>query len=420
MRLVVKYNLYSVSVMILVFIISSFSAYFLIKSALTKELDISIIRVQTRIEAYIAKNHKLPVLNSFDDETVTFEATNKKIAAPYFTTVQKYIREQNKLHISRRLSFETNVNNQNYLISITSPLEGTRHMLIALSNITLVTIFILICSVLLINRIIMGKLWRPFYTAINQLHGFSISKPHELTFPETDIKEFNFLIENLKINTAKSVESYQILKEFTENASHEIQTPLAITRSKLDLLIQDDGLSSQQSEHLIIAYQALRRLSRLNQSLLLIAKIDNLQFHQRSPIDLKNKLEYKIKEFTELWASKNIALKTDLSDSHIDASPELIDIMLSNLLSNSCKHNFIAGSTNIELKLGNLKIANTGNGQPLNNQKIFTRFYKESHDPGNNGLGLSIIKKICDQSGITPFYNFSPDNNEHIFILTWQ
>lgn len=88
MRLVVKYNLYSVSVMILVFIISSFSAYFLIKSALTKELDISIIRVQTRIEAYIAKNHKLPVLNSFDDETVTFEATNKKIAAPYFTTVQ--------------------------------------------------------------------------------------------------------------------------------------------------------------------------------------------------------------------------------------------------------------------------------------------------------------------------------------------
>ncbi len=88
----------------------------------------------------------------------------------------------------------------------------------------------------------MGKLWRPFYSSLNQLRGFNISNPHQLNFPETNIKEFNLLIENLKTNTEKSVESYQILKEFTENASHELQTPLAITRSKTrSLLIQDDG-----------------------------------------------------------------------------------------------------------------------------------------------------------------------------------
>jgi signal transduction histidine kinase len=405
--------------MILVFIISSVGAYFLIKSALTKELDISLLRVKDRIQTYIDRNHALPVLNSFDDETVSFQPINKKNAEISFTTVQKYIKEQHKFHISRRLSYHTSVNNQNYFITITSPLEGTRHMLIALFNITLATIFILISCVLLINRIIMGKLWHPFYASINQLHGFNISKPHQLNFPQTNIKEFNFLIENLKINTAKSVESYQILKEFTENASHEIQTPLAITQSKLDLLIQDDGLSSEQSEHLVIAYQALKRLSKLNQSLLLIAKIDNLQFHKKSPIDLKNKLEYKIKEFGELWASKSIEIKVDLSDAYIDASPELMDIMLNNLLSNSCKHNFICGSTNIELKHGNLKVINTGQKQSLNTQKVFTRFYKESHDPANNGLGLSIVKKICDQSGITPVYNFSADKDEHIFTLIW-
>src|ERR1700744_604419 len=419
MRLIGKYNLYSVSVMLLVFVISSVASYFLIKQALTKELDVSLLRVKSRIQTYIDKNHTLPVLNSFDDETVTFEATSKKNIEPYFTTVQKFIKEQNKLHISRRLTYVIYVNNQNYLVSITSPLEGTRHMSIAISKITLVTIFILISSVLLINRVIMGKLWRPFYSAINQLRGFNISSPRQLNFPETNIKDFNFLIENLKTNTEKSVESYQILKEFTENASHEIQTPLAITRSKLDLLIQDDGLSREQSEHLVIAYEALRRLSKLNQSLLLIAKIDNLQFYKKSPVDLKNKLEDKIKEFSELWASKNIELKTDLSNAYIDASPELIDIMLNNLLSNSCKHNFISGSTNIELKLGTLKVINTGKKQPLDIQKVFTRFYKESHDPGNNGLGLSIIKKICDQSGITPVYNFSSDNGEHIFTLMW-
>ena len=419
MKLIAKYNLYSVSVMLFVFIISSVGSYYLIKQALTKELDVSLGRVKSRIQTYIDQNHQLPVPNSFDDETITFQTTNKKNIEPYFTTVQKFIKEQNKLHISRRLSYEISVNGQHYLVSITSPLEGTRHMSIAISNIALATIFILICSVLLINRVIMGKLWRPFYSSLNQLSGFNISNPHQLNFPETNIKEFNFLIENLKTNTEKSVESYQILKEFTENASHEIQTPLAITRSKLDLLIQDDGLSREQSEHLVIAYEALRRLSKLNQSLLLIAKIDNLQFYKRSPVDLKNKLENKIKEFGELWASKNIALKTDLSDACIDASPELIDIMLSNLLSNSCKHNFISGSTNIELKLGTLTVINTGKKQSLDTQKMFTRFYKESHDPGNNGLGLSIVKKICDQSGITPVYNFSSDNGEHIFTLNW-
>jgi signal transduction histidine kinase len=406
--------------MILVFIISSVSAYYLIKSALTNELDVSILRVQSRLQTYIDQNHKLPVLNSFDDQAISFRATPKRNAKPYFTTVQKYIKEQNKLHISRRLTYETSVNNQNYLVTITNPLEGTRHMLIALFKITLATIFVLVSSVLLINRIIMGKLWQPFYSAINQLQDFSISNPRQLDFPETDVSEFNFLIDNLKANTARSVESYQILKEFTENASHEIQTPLAIIRSKLDLLIQDDGLSVEQSEHLIIAYQSLKRLSRLNHSLLLIAKIDNMQFEKKSPVDLKNKLEGKIKEFGELWTSKNIMLKADLSDAYIDASPELIDIMLNNLLSNSCKHNFISGSAQIELKLGNLQVINTGVKHPLDQQKIFTRFYKESYEPGNNGLGLSIIKKICDQSGITPAYDFRPDSSEHIFTLTWK
>jgi signal transduction histidine kinase len=419
MKLIAKYNFYTVSVMLLVFVISSFASYFLIKQALTNELDLGLARVKDRIQTYIQKNHKIPVLNSFDDESVTFEETGKKNIEPYFTSVQKFIKEQNKLHISRRLTYIAYVNGQNYLVSITSPLEGTRHMSIAISRITLVTIFILISSVLLINRIIMGKLWRPFYSSIEQLRGFNISNPHRLDFPETNIKEFNFLIDNLKTNTEKSVESYQILKEFTENASHEIQTPLAITRSKLDLLIQDDGLSQEQSEHLVIAYEALRRLSRLNQSLLLIAKIDNLQFYKKSPVDLKNRLENKIKEFGELWASKNIELKTNLSDAYIDASPELIDVMLNNLLSNSCKHNFVRGSANIELRAGTLRVINTGKRRALDTQKIFTRFYKESHDPANNGLGLSIVKKICDQSGITPAYNFNLDNGEHIFTLIW-
>lgn len=419
MRLIVKYNWYAISVMILVFVLSSIGSYFMIKSALTNELDISLLRVKSRIQKYADEYHKIPLVNSLDDEKISFEQTDKRIAGQNFEMMQQYIREQNKLHISRRLVYGITINHQNYKVTITNPLEGTRHMITAVFGITVITIFILIITILMMNRGVVTRLWSPFYQSIDQLRKFNISNPQKLHFPKTNIKEFNFLIENLQTTTTQAVESYRILKEFTENASHEIQTPLAIVRSQLDLLVQDEGLNKHQSEHLIIAYQALKRLSRLNQSLLLIAKIDNHQFQKTLHIDLKSKVNDKIKEFNELWISKNIEIKTNLSDAYIDASPELIDIMLNNLFSNSCKHNLINGSANIELKAGNLKVVNTGRTAPLDVNKIFKRFYKEENDPGNNGLGLSIIKRVCDQSGILPQYDFHHENSEHIFTLIW-
>jgi signal transduction histidine kinase len=419
MRLIVKYNWYAISIMILVFILSSIGSYFLIKRALTNELDVGLLRVMHRIQKYTDQNQKLPVINSLDDEHFRFEKVNIPVSGQSFEMVQQFIKEQNKLHISRHLIFGITINHQNYRVTITNPLEGTKHMITAMFEITVITIFILVITILLMNRAVMTRLWSPFYRAIDQLHDFNISDQKILHFPHTTTNEFNFLIENVEKTTQKAVESYRILKEFNENVSHEIQTPLAIVRSQLDLIVQDEGLNQDQSEHLIIAYQALQRLSRLNQSLLLIAKIDNHQFNKTIYIDLKGKVTDKIKEFNELWISKNIAIQTDLSESYINASPELIDIMLNNLFSNSCKHNEIDGLAKIELKAGNLIIANTGRSESLDVDKIFKRFYKEDNEPGNNGLGLSIIKKVCDQSGISPKYNFRHNSKEHVFTLNW-
>ena len=212
-------------------------------------------------------------------------------------------------------------------------------------------------------------------------------------------------------------ENYNTFKEFAENASHEIQTPLAVIRSKLDLLVQHEGLSDEESTSLRSAYGAIKKLSRLSKDLLLLTKIDNKQFENKTNIDLKNKIEEKVNQFQELWKLDHIEIKTSLSESHINASPDLIEILISNMLSNATKHNVPEGYIDVQLSLNKLKITNTGIQRPLDKDRLFKRFYKGANRDGNNGLGLSIVWQICEASGIKANYEY--DYNKHAFTFNW-
>jgi signal transduction histidine kinase len=249
------------------------------------------------------------------------------------------------------------------------------------------------------------------------LHNFQLGKKSPILLPKTDIDEFNFMNASLEKMTAKAEKEYIILKEFTENASHEMQTPLAIIRSKLDLAIQEQDLSEKQSATLRSAYAAIKKLTGLNRSLLLMAKIENNQFAEIVPIDLKAKLVDKIFQFQELWGGK-ISITHELGDAMMNANSDLIDLLLNNLFSNSSKHNIQNGTIFIELKDKFLAISNTGKPSRLDPARLFTRFYKEPGDGNNNGLGLSIVKQICEVSGVTPSYSYC--NNMHTFILQWE
>jgi signal transduction histidine kinase len=195
-----------------------------------------------------------------------------------------------------------------------------------------------------------------------------------------------------------------------------MQTPLAIIRSKLDLFIQHENLSEDQSKTMQSAYMAVEKLSRLNQSLLLLAKIENNQFAETSPVNFKQKLEEKTEDFHELWRSQNISVDTSLTDVLVNMNNELADILLNNLLSNATRHNFSGGFIKIELTRRQLKITNSSVQSQLDPERLFSRFYKQNEN-GKNGLGLSIIKQICDISGFKIAYFFN--NESHSFILAW-
>jgi signal transduction histidine kinase len=418
MKLFTKYNRINLLVMVIVFLLSSCAYYVILNYVVLNESDKDLNFIKNRVAEYVHEYHKIPEDQLIDDEEITYTPTSEPYKKPHIQYSLLYDDHARKKKTFRVLTFFIQAGAQQYKVTIVKPTEATSRFLRIVIIITIATIFLIIIASLLINRIVLHKLWRPFYATIATMRNFKLGTKNKLIFDETDIDEFSFMNQSLQQVAHKADEEYQVLKEFTENASHEIQTPLAIIRSKLDLLIQDEHLSEEQSKKLQSAYIGLKKISRLNKSLLLLTKIDNYQFTDIEAVDVKEKIEEKIVQFQELWQNNHIAVTKTLSSSRIQANPELIDILLNNLLSNATKHNVPDGNISITLREGLLEICNTGPAHQLDKSRLFKRFYKEARHSSHNGLGLSIIKQICEVSGIDPVYQFK--ENKHFFTLSWS
>jgi signal transduction histidine kinase len=207
--------------------------------------------------------------------------------------------------------------------------------------------------------------------------------------------------------TEKMRNDYVSLKSFADTASHEMQTPLAVINSKLDLLIQDQSLDEKQTKQLAAMYDAVGRLRKLNQSLLLITKIENQQFLQTSRVNLRKLIENKLIQLEELIVARHLNISTDLADVSISINPYLADILL---------HNTDNGTIIILLQQQSLSVRNTGHPLGFDASRLFDRFRKDNASEGV-GLGLAIVKQICDSSGFTIQYRY--DNGQHIFTIDW-
>jgi signal transduction histidine kinase len=196
-----------------------------------------------------------------------------------------------------------------------------------------------------------------------------------------------------------------------------MQTPLAVIQSKLDLLIQNEKLSETESHAIQGAYTSLQSLSRLNQSLLLLAKIENNQFSEQININLEEVLQNKFNQFSELWNNKGLTVETDLHEKNITGNEYLIEILVNNLLSNATKHNIPEGIISILLN-DELRVTNTGVQHTLDEKKLYQRFSKQTNTNENQGLGLSIIEQICITSGYNCVYHFK-EPDLHSFIINF-
>ncbi|HZJ60720.1 MAG TPA: HAMP domain-containing sensor histidine kinase [Chitinophagaceae bacterium] len=417
MKLFTKYNRVNLVATIIIFLLSSTAFYFAIRYILINQVDDDLRIEQREIETYVKEHNTLPESISVKDQNISYVLSDTYLQKRKFETIAGNKIDAKEKDLYRILQFGVIANGKIYLATVAKSLEGADDLTHSILLISSATILLILAASFLINSVLLKRLWKPFYNSLDVLKNFRVDKNQSLNFPTTQIDEFAFMDQIIQKTTNQAQQEYSLLKEFTENASHEMQTPLAIIRSKLDLLLQDENLSEGQSKTMQSAYSAIEKLSRLNQSLLLLAKIENNQFAETSLINLKQKLEEKLDAFHELWQNQSISVSSSLVDSNVNLNSELTDILLNNLLSNATRHNFSNGYINVVLKEKMIEISNSSREKELNSQQMFLRFFSQDKKSRYNGLGLSIIKQICDVSGFSIRYLFT--GNEHRFILSW-
>lgn len=272
-------------------------------------------------------------------------------------------------------------------------------------------------AIVLMMRFISKRLWQPFDKALEAIECFKLENGVCPQLAESDIKEFTRLNVALERLMTDSLHSYQLQKEFTENASHELQTPLAVFQSKLDLLLQQPEITERQASIIQDLYQMNSRLSRLNRNLLLLAKMENNQFSRTESINVVAVIKELLPYLENL--SEGLVLKKDflVNSLSIKANRPLLESMINNLIVNAVRHNKSDGEITVALSDKQLMVSNTSDEEALDKELIFNRFYRPSEKVKGNGLGLAIVKAVCDYHGWKISYTYSDGKHEFTVIF---
>ena len=271
-------------------------------------------------------------------------------------------------------------------------------------------------STILVNNFVLKKTWNPFYQLLKYLNDFRLDRGAFRKLSETKIKEFSLLNESVQNLLKTNIDIYNSQKQFIENASHEVQTPLAIGINKLELLAGDENLSSEQIQKIGNIIEAFQRLSGLNKSLLLLSKIENKQFISVEELNFDKIFSRIIHDFSDYTEYQKIKITYLKEDNWVfKMNKDLAEMLVMNLVKNAIIHNRQGGEILIRLSSSSFTIENTSNKPMMSADKLFERFNKKSKSKSSTGLGLAIVKAIADVSGLSVTYSY---NGRHVFQIS--
>jgi signal transduction histidine kinase len=281
---------------------------------------------------------------------------------------------------------------------------------------SLALMFLLMLAVFyFMTRYFAGRIWQPFQNTLNRLNVFEPEKTGAIPYEESRIIEFNSLNKSIHELTARVHQSFMSQKQFIENASHEMQTPLAIIQSQSELLITDSALTENQSEKMKRILDSTQRITKLNKALQLISKIENAQFIDIEQCDLKKTVEKILSYFDGQQENLNIAVDLDLKFVVVSANSTLVEVLITNLIKNAFLHNVLNGKIQIILTERTLSIINTSSQTELPKDRLFQRFFKQGQNRESWGLGLAISKRICEINNWT--LSYAASETEHTFVI---
>ena len=380
----------------------------MVKQMIYSEVETRLVVERKDFEHFIEIHGMWEESCYFVEDKITLKAVSGMPELyPVFKDTLLSNRYNQQLVPFRQYSFLSRIDGKMYKVSIRKSLIESDKLLKFITGTMLLSLSIGLLLLFLFQRRISKKLWKPFYETLSKAKSFEVNEGKGLVLEPGDIFEFNELNSELAKMTDKISRDYKNLKEFSENASHEIQTPLAMINSRVEELIQEKDFTTNQMAWIQDIHESTMRLSKLNHALLLLSKIDNGQFYEHERIDIGQLVEVKLMAFEEIFNLKAIKAEYRKTDDFIvEINGTLADILITNLINNAVKHNFKDGKIFITVSANQFTIKNTGEPLHTDPQTLFERFRKQNQSSNSLGLGLAIVKKICGLYNLEIEYSF--------------
>lgn len=420
MKLLSRTNLYYILFSVITYIIIAGSFYMVVEHMIYSEVE-ERLKVERRdFEHYIQLHGVWEESCYFVEDKITLSETQDTLKSfPAFKDTLLVNRYNQQPVPFREYSFYSNFGASFYKVSIRKSLIESNKLLEFITGTMLLSLSVALLLLFLFQRRISKELWKPFYETLSKAKSFEVNEGKGLQLTDLDIFEFNELNTALTKMTDKISRDYKNLKEFTENASHEIQTPLAMINSRVEELIQEKDLTGSQMAWIQDIHESTLRLSKLNHALLLLSKIDNGQFYELERISVRQLVEGKLAAFEEIFTLKGIKVTFHCQeDLMLEINGTLADILFTNLINNAVKHNVKDGVIDISVTRRQFVIRNAGEPMRVDPQSLFERFRKQNQSSSSLGLGLAIVKKICDIHSLEIDYKFIHDL--HTVAITKQ
>ena len=420
MKLITKTSRYYVLFALPVLLLAAFLSYWFMLHEIGESNETLLLSRMKVVEKQLTEGDSL-VYDVFQEyrELQIKEIPIAKHIAPHFSDTLLFYEMESDYVSCKLLQKSVQIGSKNYLIKVWKSSIEIKEILEVIFFVFISILVLLLLTIVFINLRISKNIWRPFFETLKSVKNFSVSEGNVLTFKETAIDEFQILNKAIQLMTDKMILDYNNQKKFTENASHEFQTPLAIIKSKIDLLLQSKNLAEYEMKLLASIDDAASRLSKMNKTLLLLSKIENGQFDNNLNVPLKPIIERILLQQEEYSHSKQLIIDNSVpTDFSFRMNEELAYILISNLIQNAIRHSNQGGKVKIFTENTTFLITNTGEAVPLDRNLIFERFEKKSHDSHSIGLGLAIVKQIAEGNAIE--INYFYKDGYHCFTFQQQ
>ena len=407
--------------LLLIFGVWSVVFYFILSDELIDEVDDQLEVHSERIMRQWLSGEALP--DSTDGSNNTYYI--RQIGKEELAMGEKVEYEFKNIHIASRHEdeparvmhtiFEHNDGTW-WKLTVITPVYERNEVISTILVATFILILVMMLVIIGVFAWVFVRHTRPLYKVLHYLDSYAIGKPQPLN-NETNVTEFQRLNDSVTDCIQRIEEVYERERRFIGDASHELQTPLAVCRNRIELMMNDDTLTEHQMVELAKMEQTISELIRLNKTLLFLSKIENNQYIEQTEVDINSKIRHHMEMLAEVYETKDITIHLyDKEQWTLYANDELMASLVSNLLRNAYIHSLPHGTIDIYIKEGALSIANTSNSDALDASRLFDRFY--CGNPGkqhSNGLGLSIVKAICETSNLKVGYAF--EQGKHIFTI---